>query len=64
MTLTVTLGALCSRNVFVFKEHLIMLIATKYNDNITTNCEQITLNMRKLHVLSQFCVCMTLTLRR
>ena len=42
MTLTLTLEAL-----FVFKEHLIILIATKYNDNITTNCEQITLNMRK-----------------
>ena len=47
MTLTLTLAALCSRNVFVFKEHLIMLIAIKYNENITTNCEQITLNMRK-----------------
>ena len=47
MTLILTLEALCSRNVFVFKEHLIMLIAIKYNENITTNCEQITLNMRK-----------------
>ena len=47
MTLTLTLEALCSRNVFVFKEHLIMLIAIKYNDSITTNCEHITLNMRK-----------------
>ena len=49
MVLTLTLEALCSRNVFVLKKkkHLMMLIATKYNDNITTNCEQITLNMRK-----------------
>ena len=37
------------RNVFVSKEHLILMIltATKYNDNITTHCAQITLNMRK-----------------
>ena len=47
MTLTLTLAALCSRNVFVFKEHLIMSIAIKYSDTITTNREQITLNMRK-----------------
>ena len=47
MTLTLALEALGSRNVFVFKEHLLLLIAIKYNDNITTNCEQITLNMRK-----------------
>ena len=47
MTLTLTLEALCSRNAFVFKEHLMMLIAIKYTDNITTNCEQITLNMRQ-----------------
>ena len=32
MTLTLTLEALCSRNVFVFKEYLIMLIAIKYNE--------------------------------
>ena len=47
MTLILTLAVLCSRNVFVFKEHLMMLLSIKYNDNITTNCEQITLNMRK-----------------
>ena len=29
MTFTLTLGALCSRNVFVFKEHLMVLIATE-----------------------------------
>ena len=39
--LDLNLEALCSRNVFVFKEYLMMLIATKYNDYITTNCEQI-----------------------
>ena len=48
MTLTLTLEALGIRNVLVYKEHLIMLIAIKYNDNITTNCEQITFNMRKI----------------
>ena len=49
MILTLTLETLCSRNVFVFKKnkHLMMLIAIKYNDEFTTNCEQITLNMRK-----------------
>ena len=48
MTLTLTLEALCSRNVFVFKEHLMLLKATKYNDTITPNCEQLTLNMKQM----------------
>ena len=47
LTLTLTLEALWSRNVFVFKEYMMLHVkATKYNDNITPNCEQITLNMK------------------
>ena len=58
MTLTLTLEALCSRNVIVFKEYLMLFEATKYNDNITSNCEQLTLNMKQMTCFEPItCLC-------
>ena len=58
MTLTLTLAALCSKNVFVVKEHLIMFIAIKYNGNIT---KKLWTNYIKYELLTRFepisCLC-------
>ena len=39
-----------------------VLIKTKHNDNMTTNCGTINLDMRTNEILSQFLVSVTLTL--
>ena len=44
------------------KDIVMVLIKTKHNDNMTTNCGKINLNMRKNNTFQPFLVSVTLTL--